>query len=134
MSVYSKIDLKGADGGVYDGSVTNRFDRDYVHMATTDTADRPDHRKGRQLDNQTVERQGRLYVDRETLVSATGQDAQLEVNAYGATKVGVASDVKPVGAVDTDQEAIDAKLVPDHGQHVVGYEPPVTEPDPEVNT
>ena len=77
MSIYSKIDLKGADGESYDGSVANRFERDYNNMAKTDTADIADNRKGRQLDEQSIERQGRLYVDRETLVSETGADTDI---------------------------------------------------------
>lgn len=77
MSIYSKIDLKGADGEVYDGSVANRFERDYENMAVVDTAGNEDNRKGRQLDEQSIERQGRLYVDRETLVSETGADTDV---------------------------------------------------------
>lgn len=142
MSVYSKIDLKGADGEAYDGTVVNRFERDYENMAVTDTAGKNDHRKGRQLDEQSIERQGRLYVDRETLVSATGKDAQLTANWYGGTIVGVDNDVMPENAVQSYDEAVDKNLVPARGDHVVPYrygpQPPVeepevpAEPDPEV--
>lgn len=129
MSVYSKIDLKGADGEAYDGSVTNRFERDYEHMGVKDTAGKNDNRKGRQLDEQTIERQGRLYVDRETLISATGKDAELETNGYGGTTVGVENDVKPANPVKSYQDAVDKSLVPAKGDHVAPpktYDPPTT--------
>lgn len=119
MSIYQSMPLEE-----FDGSVASRFDRDYENMADVDTAGIPDARKGRQLDNQSVERQGRLYVDPETLVSETGQDAELEVDEYGLTKIGVDTFLRPEGSVDTNQEAIDARLVPDIGQHIEGYEAP----------
>lgn len=55
-------------------TAAERFDRDYLHMGTTTVPapGEPDDRKDRQLDNQSAERQARLYVDRETGVSATG--------------------------------------------------------------
>lgn len=118
MSIYSKIDLKGADGEVYDGSVTNRFERDYENMAVVDTAGISDNRKGRQLDEQSIERQGRLYVDRETLVSATGQDAQLVTDGYGGTVVNQPSMERPVGAVQSYDEAATNSLVPPVGAFV----------------
>lgn len=124
MSIYQSMPLEE-----FDGTVADRFDRDYKNMATTDTAGVPDARKGRQLDNQSVERQGRLYVDPETLVSETGQDAKLDVNEYGLTIVGEDRDKRPVGAVNTNKEAIDAELVPDVGQHIKGYEKAVDEED-----
>lgn len=126
MSIYQSMPLEE-----FDGTVADRFDRDYKNMATVDTAGIPDARKGRQLDNQSVERQGRLYVDPETLVSETGQDAKLEVNEYGLTLVGEDRDKRPADAVDTNEEAIDAALVPDVGQHIKGYEAPVIEEDEE---
>lgn len=118
MSIYSKIDLKGADGGVYDGSVANRFNRDYENMATTDTAGINDDRKGRQLDEQSIERQGRLYVDLDTLVSETGQSAQLETNGYGGTIVNQPSMERPLGAVQSYDEAATNGLVPPTGAFV----------------
>lgn len=124
MSIYQSMPLEE-----FDGTVADRFDRDYKNMATVDTAGVPDARKGRQLDNQSVERQGRLYVDPETLVSETGQDAGLEVNEYGLTKVNTERDKMPEGSVSTNAEAIDAELVPDIGQHIVGYTAPVEEPE-----
>lgn len=124
MSIYQSIPLEE-----FDGTVANRFDRDYLNMVSGDTEGRPDNRKGRQLDEQSVERQGRLYVDPETLISETGQDAELEVNQWGLTKVGVHGYVRPEGAVENNKEAIDKKLVPDVGQHIVGYTAPIEEPD-----
>lgn len=121
MSIYSKVDLKGADGSEYDGSVANRFERDYENMATTDTAGLSDDRKGRQLDEQSIERQGRLYVDRETLVSETGYDAQIETNGYGGSYIGQPSMERPEGAVESYDEAVDKDLVPARGEHVVPY-------------
>lgn len=141
MSIYSKIDLKGADGESYDGSVANRFERDYKNMAKTDTADIADDRKGRQLDEQSIERQGRLYVDRETLVSETGKNAKIVTNGYGGSRIDQPSMERPAGAVKTYDEAADKNLVPAYGEHVKPYryaqtdetEAPVEEPtDPEA--
>lgn len=108
MSIYQSMPLEE-----FDGSVANRFDRDYLNMVSGDTEGHADDRKGRQLDEQSIERQGRLYVDPETLISETGQDAELEVNEYGTTTVGAERDSRPAGAVETDAEAIDAGLVPE---------------------
>lgn len=122
MSIYQSMPLEE-----FDGSVGNRFTRDYENMATTDTAGVPDARKGRQLDEQSIERQGRLYVDPETLISATGKDAKLDVDEYGLTIVGEDRYKRPAGAVNTNKEAIDKNLVPDVGQHIKGWTPPVVE-------
>lgn len=132
MSIYSKIDLKGKDGSEYDGSVANRFERDYEHMATADTAGINDDRKGRQLDEQSIERQGRLYVDRETLISETGQDAQIETNGYGGSIIGQPSMERPEGAVESYDEAATNGLVPPVGAFVDTdvTEEPEPEPDP----
>lgn len=124
MSIYQSMPLEE-----FDGTVASRFDRDYLNMATVDTENRPDARKGRQLDEQSVERQGRLYVDPETLLSETGYDAELTVDASGMTLVGVDGYVRPEDAVETDQEAIDKNLVPDRGQHIKGYVAPEPEED-----
>lgn len=139
MSIYQSMPLEE-----FDGSVGNRFTRDYENMATVDIAGIGDSRKGRQLDNQTIERQGRLYVDPETLVSATGKDAQLTVDDYGLTKVGVESDAYPAGAVKSDEEAQTAGIVPAKGAFVdsdndgvsnaedyAPHDPEVTEPPEE---
>lgn len=132
MSFYTSIPLKDADGSAFSGDVQDRFDRDYSQMPEGDTDGNVDSRKGRQLDNQSVERQGRLYVDRETLVSATGQDAGLEVDDYGLTNVTTARDESPDGAVKTDEEAR-GKVTPEIGDFVDGYEgePEVTDPETE---
>ena len=130
MSIYQSMPLEE-----FDGTVANRFTRDYTSMATTDTAGHGDDRKGRQLDEQSIERQGRLYVDPETLVSETGKDAQLEVNAYGTTKVNQERYVRPEGAVETNEEAIAAGLVPEKFDIVDATveEEPVEEPtEPEA--
>lgn len=134
MSIYQSMPLEE-----FDGTVGNRFERDYAGMAATDTAGHADDRKGRQLDEQSIERQGRLYVDPETLISETGQDAELEVNEYGTTTVGAERDSRPAGAVETDEEAVIAGLVPekfdivDATVEVEEVEEPVEEPeDPEV--
>lgn len=116
MSIYQSMPLEE-----FDGTVANRFYRDYENMATTDTADIPDDRKGRQLDEQSIERQGRLYVDPETLVSETGQDAELTVDDYGLTLVSADRYTRPAGASETDQDAINAELVPAKGQFIEGY-------------
>ena len=121
MSVYSKIDLKGADGAAYDGSVANRFDRDYEHMATKDTDGNNDDRKGRQLDEQSIERQGRRYVDLDTLVSETGQDAKIRTDGYGGAVIEQPSMVRPAGAVTSDKEAEDKGLVPKKADFVKPY-------------
>lgn len=118
MSIYSKIDLKGADGETYDGSVANRFERDYENMAKTDTAGIADDRKGRQLDEQSIERQGRLYVDRETLISETGQDAKIVTNGYGGARIDQPSMERPAGAVQSYDEAVTNNLVPPVGAFV----------------
>lgn len=130
MSIYQSMPLEE-----FDGSVANRFTRDYTSMATTDTDGHGDDRKGRQLDEQSIERQGRLYVDPETLVSETGQDAQLEVNEYGTTIVGQDRYVRPEGAVETNDEAVAAGLVPEKFDIVDGTveEVPVEE-EPEAPT
>lgn len=122
MSIYQSMPLEE-----FDGTVGNRFNRDYENMATTDTAGVPDARKGRQLDEQSIERQGRLYVDPETLISETGKDAKLEVDEYGLTIVGEDRNNRPAGAVTSNEEAIDKDLVPDVGQHIKGWTPPVVE-------
>lgn len=135
MSIYQSMPLEE-----FDGTVGNRFNRDYENMATTDTAGVPDARKGRQLDEQSVERQGRLYVDPETLISETGQDAGLEVNAYGTTNVTTDRSTRPVGAAETNEDAITAGLVPPVGAFVKPYryaeaEEPTEDPvDPEEPT
>lgn len=113
MSIYQSIPLEE-----FDGTVGNRFNRDYENMATTDTAGIADERKGRQLDEQSIERQGRLYVDPETLVSETGQDAGLEVNDYGTTNVTTDRYTRPADAVETNEEAINAGLVPPVGAFI----------------
>lgn len=128
MSIYQSMPLEE-----FDGSVASRFARDYESMGTVDTNDVPDARKGRQLDNQSIERQGRLYVDPETLISETGQDAGLTVNEYGTTLVGTDVSDRPLDAVETDEDAIAADLVPDEGQHIVGYTAPVEEPTEPVD-
>lgn len=140
MSIYSKIDLKGADGEVYDGSVANRFERDYENMAVVDTAGISDDRKGRQLDEQSIERQGRLYVDLDTLVSETGQDAKIVTDGYGGSRIDQPSMVRPEGAVQSYDEAATDGLVPPVGAFVKPYryaeaEEPTEEPvDPEEPT
>lgn len=137
MSFYTSIPLKDADGSTFSGDVQDRFDRDYSNMPEGDTDGNVDSRKGRQLDNQSVERQGRLYVDRETLVSATGKDAGLEVDDYGLTNVTTARDEFPAGAVKSDEEAR-GKVTPEIGDFIDGYvsdveeEPEVPDPEPEV--
>lgn len=137
MSFYTSIPLKDADGSAFSGDVQDRFDRDYSQMPEGDTDGNVDSRKGRQLDNQSVERQGRLYVDRETLVSATGQDAGLEVDDYGLTNVTTDRGEFPAGAVKTDKEAR-GKVTPEIGDFINGYvsdvegEPAVPNPEPEV--
>lgn len=136
MSFYTSIPLKDADGSAFSGDVQDRFDRDYSQMPEGDTDGNVDSRKGRQLDNQSVERQGRLYVDRETLVSATGQDAGLEVDDYGLTNVTTDRGEFPAGAVKTDEEAR-GQVTPETGAFIDGYvsdveeEPEVTDPEPE---
>lgn len=131
MSFYTSIPLKGADGSAFSGDVQDRFDRDYSQMPEGDTDGNVDSRKGRQLDNQSIERQGRLYVDRETLVSATGKDAGLEVDDYGLTNVTTARDEFPAGAVKSDEEAR-GKVTPEIGDFIDGYVSDVApEPDPE---
>lgn len=138
MSFYTSIPLKDADGSAFSGDVQDRFDRDYSQMPEGDTDGNVDSRKGRELDNQSAERQGRLYVDRETLVSATGQDAGLEVDDYGLTNVTTDRGEFPAGAVKTDEEAR-GKVTPETGDFIDGYvsdvegEPEVTDPesDPE---
>ena len=136
MSFYTPIPLKDADGSTFSGDVKDRFDRDYSQMPDGDTDGNVDSRKGRQLDNQSVERQGRLYVDPETLVSATGQDAGLEVDDYGLTNVTTDRGEFPAGAVETDEEAR-GKVTPEIGDFINGYvsddEPEATDPetDPE---
>jgi len=133
MSVYSKIDLKGANGTAYDGSVANRFDRDYENMAKKDTDGNSDDRKGRQLDEQSIERQGRLYVDPDTLVSETGKDAKIVTNGYGGARIDQPSMVRPAGAVTTNKEAEDKNLVPDRGDFVEPYRyAPVEAEEPET--
>lgn len=126
MSIYQSMPLEE-----FDGTVANRFDRDYLNMVDGDTEGRPDKRKGRQLDEQSVERQGRLYVDPETLVSETGQDAQLTVDQWGLTQVGVDGYVRPEGAVENNAEAIAAELVPPVGGHIAPYRYLPVEPEPE---
>lgn len=146
MSFYTSIPLKDADGSAFSGDVQDRFDRDYSQMPEGDTDGNVDSRKGRELDNQSVERQGRLYVDRETLISATGQDAGLEVDDYGLTNVTTDRDEFPAGAVKTDEEAR-GQVTPEIGDFIDGYvsdvegeeevpdpEPEGTEPDPEEGT
>lgn len=113
MSIYQSIPLEQ-----FDGTVGNRFNRDYENMATTDTAGIADARKGRQLDEQSIERQGRLYVDPVTLVSETGQNAGLDVNAYGTTNVTTDRYTRPVGAAETNDGAITAGLVPPVGAFI----------------
>lgn len=136
MSFYTSIPLKDADGSAFSGDVQDRFDRDYSQMPEGDTDGNVDSRKGRQLDNQSVERQGRLYVDRETLVSATEQDAGLEVDNYGLTNVTTDRDEFPADAVKSDEEAR-GKVTPEIGDFIDGYvsdveeEEEVTDPDPE---
>lgn len=133
MSFYTSIPLKDADGSAFSGDVQDRFDRDYSQMPEGDTDGNVDSRKGRQLDNQSVERQGRLYVDRETLVSATGQDAGIEVDDYGLTNVTTARDESPTDAVKSDEEAR-GKVTPEIGDFIDGYvsdAAPEPEPDPE---
>ena len=126
MSIYQSMPLEE-----FDGSVGSRFNRDYEEMAAIDTAGIPDARKGRELDEQSIERQGRLYVDPETLISETGKDAELDVNEYGLTIVGADRSERPAGAVTTNKEAIDKSLVPDVGQHIKGYVAPELEEDTE---
>jgi hypothetical protein len=48
-------------------SPEDRFARDYEEMGTVDTDGNPDDRKDRELDQQSAERQSRLYVDPETI-------------------------------------------------------------------
>jgi len=135
MSIYQSIPLEE-----FDGTVGNRFTRDYTRMATVDTDGHGDDRKGRQLDEQAIERQGRLYVDPETLVSATGKDAKLDVNEYGTTIVNEERYKRPVDAVETNAEAIEAGLVPEKFNIVDGTVPaeepttPVTPPVEEEPT
>lgn len=132
MSVYSKIDLKGAKGSAYDGSVSNRFDRDYENMAKKDTDGNNDDRKGRQLDEQSIERQGRLYVDPDTLVSETGKDAKIVTNGYGGARIDQPSMVRPAGAVQSYDEAATEGLVPAEGDFVKPYRYAPAEETPEV--
>lgn len=127
MSFYTSIPLKDADGSTFTGDVQDRFDRDYSQMPEGDTDGNVDSRKGRQLDNQSVERQGRLYVDPETLVSATGQDAGLEVDDYGLTNVTTDRGEFPAEAVKTDEEAR-GKVTPEIGDFIDGY---VSDVEPE---
>ncbi|ASZ74998.1 hypothetical protein FDI69_gp188 [Rhodococcus phage Trina] len=53
----------------------SRFDRDYLHMGkkTVPEPGKDDDRKNRQLDQQSTERQARLYVNAATGESATGK-------------------------------------------------------------
>ena len=56
-------------------TAASRYDRDYLHQGhrTAPVAGQQvDERKARSLDNQSAERVSRLYVDRNTGVSATG--------------------------------------------------------------